>query len=390
MQLRKMLLIGLTIFLSGCSLISKKNNIINISSLPDIKKKFTPTQKWKNSIFEGISKSFYHPSSTCQGNRIYAADRRGFVKAIDAGNGEVIWSTNIVEKNAWCSHKTSLLSGVLGVSGSKVFLGSERALVYALNSMNGTKLWKTKVAGEVISRPVVTDNLVLIHTTNGMLQALQESDGAIKWTVNLGTPTLTLRGESAPAIVHGAAIVGGDNGYVSAVLLKNGRIIWQQYIAELIGSTEIKRIRDVDTTPIVVNDIVYTLGYNGNFASLDLRSGHIQWKYPMSSVHDFIVDSDRIYIIDQDDCILSLSTDGGALLWKQPDLFHRKLTTPVLYNKSLVVGDSAGYLYKISTDDAHFIAKEKVDSSGILSVLLSNSDTLIVQARSGKFYAFTQ
>lgn len=79
------------------------------------------------------------------------------------------------------------------------------------------------MAGEAISRPVVSDGMVLIHTTNGQLQALNEADGAVKWTVNLDMPALSLRGESAPATAYGAAIVGGDNGRVSAVLCSRAR-----------------------------------------------------------------------------------------------------------------------------------------------------------------------
>ncbi len=44
-------------------------------------------------------------------------------------------------------------------------------------------------------------------------------------------PSLSLRGESAPATAFGAAIVGGDNGRVSAVLMQQGQMIWQQRIS---------------------------------------------------------------------------------------------------------------------------------------------------------------
>ncbi len=95
--------------------------------------------------------------------------------------------------------------------------------------------WQTKVAGEALSRPVVSDGLVLVHTGNGMLQGLSESDGTVQWTANLDMPTLSLRGESAPAMAFGAAIVGGDNGRVSAVLMKEGQLIWQQRISQTTG-----------------------------------------------------------------------------------------------------------------------------------------------------------
>ncbi len=95
-----------------------------------------------------------------------------------------------------------------------------RAQLYALNTSDGTVARQTRVAGEALSRPVVSDGMVLVHTSNGQLQALNETDGAVKWTVNLDMPALSLRGESAPATAYGAAIVGGDNGRVSAVLMQ--------------------------------------------------------------------------------------------------------------------------------------------------------------------------
>ena len=157
---------------------------------------------------------------------------------------------------------------------------------------------QTRVAGEALSRPVVSDGMVLVHTSNGQLQALNETDGAVKWTVNLDMPALSLRGESAPATAYGAAIVGGDNGRVSAVLMQQGQMIWQQRISTATGPTEIDRLNDVDTTPIIVNGVVYALAYNGNLTALDLRSGQIMWKRELGSVNDFIVDGNRIYLVD--------------------------------------------------------------------------------------------
>ncbi|WP_163434826.1 outer membrane protein assembly factor BamB family protein, partial [Escherichia coli] len=67
---------------------------------------------------------------------------------------------------------------------------------------------------------------VLIHTSNGMLQGLDLLTGEVSWTVNLDTPSLSVRGESAPAVAYGAAIVGADNGRVSAVVLSQGQLVW--------------------------------------------------------------------------------------------------------------------------------------------------------------------
>lgn len=146
--------------------------------------------------------------------------------------------------------------------------------------------------------------------------------------------------------------------------MEQGQMIWQQRISQATGSTEIDRLSDVDTTPVVVNGVVFALAYNGNLTALDLRSGQIMWKRELGSVNDFIVDGNRIYLVDQNDRVMALTIDGGVTLWTQSDLLHRLLTSPVLYNGNLVVGDSEGYLHWINVEDGRFVAQQKVDSSG--------------------------
>lgn len=392
MQLRNTLLVGLVsvTLLSGCSWFSSETDVVTMSPLPKVENQFTPNTVWSTSVGDGIGEYYSHLRPAWQDGKVYAADRNGVVKAMDAEKGSAVWSVNLAEKSGLFSRQPALLSGGLAVSGDKVYVGSEKAVVYALSIADGKTAWQTTVAGEAISRPVVSDGMVLIHTSNGMLQALNESDGAIKWSVNLDMPSLSLRGESAPAVAYGAAIVGGDNGRVSAVLMQQGQMIWQQRISQPSGATEIDRLNDVDTTPVVVDGVVYALGYNGNLTALELRSGQVIWKREMGSVNDFIVDAGRIYLVDQNDRLVALKTDGGITLWTNSDLLHRNLTPPALYNGYLVVGDSEGYLHWINTDDGRFVAQQKVDSSGFLSAPLVAGDKLVIQARGGKVYAITR
>ncbi|MEQ9861634.1 outer membrane protein assembly factor BamB [Pectobacterium cacticida] len=393
MQLRKTLLVGVVsvALLSGCSLFNSEEDVVTMSPLPQVENQFTPTKVWNSAVGSGIGEFYSNLHPAWQGDRVFAADRRGTVKAMDLNDGKEIWRVDLSEKtNFFSRNNPALLSGGVTVAGNHVYIGSEKAQVYALNTEDGSSVWQTRVAGEALSRPVVSDGVVLIHTSNGILQALNEADGTIKWSVNLDMPTLSLRGESAPTTAFGAAIVGGDNGRVNAVLINQGQLIWQQRISQPSGATEIDRLNDVDTTPVVVGEVVYALGYNGNMTALDLRSGQMLWKREIGSVHDFIIDGDRIYLVDQDDRVIALSTNGGVSLWRQSDLLHRGLTAPVLYNGYLVVGDTEGYLHWLNTADGRFVAQQKVDSSGFLSKPVVASDKLLIQSRNGDVYAFTR
>lgn len=393
MQLRKTLLVGLvsTALLSGCSLFDREEDVVKMSPLPQVENQFTPTKVWSRSIGSGIGDFYSNLRPAWQDSRVYAADRRGTVKALDLSNGEEKWKADLSEKTGLLSaNRPALLSGGVSVAGNHVYVGSERAKMFALNADDGSQVWETPVAGEVTSHPVISDGVVLVHTSNGMLQALNEADGAVKWTVNLDMPALSVRGESAPATAFGAAIVGGDNGRVSAVLINQGQLIWQQRISQPSGATEIDRLNDVDTTPVIVGEVVYALGYHGNLTALDLRSGQILWKRELGSVNDFIVDGDRIYLVDQDDRIVALNTSGGVSIWRQSELLHRNLTAPALYNGYLVIGDAEGYMHWVNTTDGRFVSQQKVDSSGFLSNPVVASDKLLIQAKDGEVYAFTR
>ena len=393
MQLRKLFVPGLIslALLSGCSLFSSEEDVVKMSPLPKVENQFSPEKAWKTSVGDGIGEFYSNLHPAAQDGVVYAADRFGKVKAVDANSGKEVWSVNLAEKTGFFSaNRPALLSGGVTVSGGHVYVGSEKAQVYALNTSDGTTAWQTRVAGEALSRPVVSDGVVLVHTSNGQLQALDENSGAVKWTVNLDMPTLSLRGESAPVVAYGAAVVGGDNGRVSAVLLNQGQMIWQQRISQAVGATEIDRLGDVDVTPVVVNGVVYALAWNGNLTALDLRSGQILWKRELGSVNDFIVDAGRIYLVDQSDRVLALSADGGVTLWTQYDLLHRNLTAPALFNGYLVVGDSEGYMHWIDTTNGLFVAQQEVDSSGFRTEPVVANDKLLIQAKDGTLYAITR
>lgn len=386
MQLRKTLLVGLvaSVLLAGCS--SEQDTIV-MSPLPEVTSQFTPETVWDKSVGDGIGKYYSHLSPAWEGSSVYAADRNGLVKALDADSGVEIWSVNLAEKTGFLSANIpAMLSGGLTVSGEHVYVGTERGTLIALNANDGEIAWTANAGGEVLSRPEVSDGLALVHTGNGLLQAFDTASGEQRWSLNLDTPSLSVRGESAPAVAMGAAFVGGDNGRVSAVMLGQGQIIWQQRISQTTGTTEISRLNDVDMTPVVADGRVYAIAYNGNLVAMDMRSGQILWKRDFGSVNELVLDGESLYVVDQNDNIYGLRAADGVTMWSQDKLLHRNLSAPELFNGYLVVGDGEGYLHWLDTSNGQFVAQNKLNSSGILSRPSIAGDKLMVQARDGRLY----
>lgn len=390
MQLRKTLLVGLvaSALLAGCS--SETDSIV-MAPLPQVENQFTPSIVWDKSVGNGVEQFYSELSPVWDGSAIYAADRKGLVKALELDSGKELWSVDLSKRTGFLSANLSaLLSGGLTISDDKIFIGTERGTVIALNKENGEVLWDVEVAGEALSKPVVSGDMVVIHTSNGQLQALDTATGAIKWTVNMDTPSLSLRGESAPAVAFGAAIVGGDNGRVSAVLLSQGQLIWQQRISLVTSSTEIGRLNDVDMTPVIDDGKVYAIAYNGTLAALDMRSGQMLWKRDLGSINDMVLLGDNLYLVDQTDRVLAVRKSDGVTLWTQDQLLNRGLSAPEVYNGYIVVGDKEGYLHWLDTSTGGFVAQNKLNSSGIHSRPVIASDKLMVQTRNGTVYLLTR
>ncbi|SUH14215.1 lipoprotein [Salmonella enterica subsp. enterica] len=127
MQLRKLLLPGLlsVTLLSGCSLFSGEEDVVKMSPLPQVENQFTPTTVWSTSVGNGIGEFYSNLHPVMADNVVYAADRAGVVKALNADDGKEIWSVNLGEKTAGslvrprCCPAASLSRAVTSISAVK-------------------------------------------------------------------------------------------------------------------------------------------------------------------------------------------------------------------------------------------------------------------------------
>lgn len=383
--LNTLLLMGL---LSGCSLFNREQDVVKVSPLPIVVNQFKLNQVWKQTVGQGVGSFYSRLQPAYQAGRVYVADRQGRVAALSAAKGEVIWQ---VKLSAPLNKRSALLSGGITLAGEQLLISSENAEVLALKVTDGNLLWRQTVGGEVISRPLVDQGLVLVHTNNGLLEALDQQSGQPRWQQSLDIPLLSLRGSSNPvASSEGIMVVGGKNGRVNALSLEQGELLWQQQIAQPTGTTEIDRLNDVAATPVIIDNRVLALSYHGTLSALALHSGQVMWQRPISSASDFIVVSQQLYLVDQADNVIAVDSRSGVELWRQSALRHRQLTSPTLYQGALVVGDAQGYLHGLSVEDGQLIAQQKLDSSGFYSAAVVAGDRLVVQARKGALYALSR
>lgn len=372
---------GFFIALAGCAVLRDYLPEPDTSEPPmelvDIVPEITVENLWSAEVGEGTKSRYIELPPLVLNDKVIATDYQGQVSAFDAVTGDLLWEAEL----------NLPITGGPGGSDGLVVLGTENALVVALNVTDGSIAWKSSVSSEILSAPEIAEGVVIVRAVNGQIYGLDARDGSRLWVYQHSVPVLTLRGVGDPVIVDGKVIVGLANGKLVALSLKDGQLLWERTIAVPKGRTELDRLVDIDSEPVVYGGYLYTIAYNGRIAAVWLGDGDILWTREMSSHAGLGVDKDAVYVTDAEGYIWALDRRTGGSLWRQSKLLRRQATAPVPYKDYVVVGDFAGYVHWIAKEDGHFAGRIQVADKGIASPPVIANDILYTYSIGGRLKA---
>jgi outer membrane protein assembly factor BamB len=311
--------------------------------------------------------------------QVYTAGAGGDIFRFDAGSGKQVWRVNAGEG----------LSGGVGVGANLVLVGTPSGYVIA-HSLDGKLLWKSKVSSEVLSVPHVSGSMVVVRAGDGRIFGLSAVDGSRKWIYQRATPTLSLRSSAGVAVDSGAVYAGFAGGKLIALRLEDGKIIWEASVAQPRGVTEIERIADITSLPIVDGPVVYAVAYQGKIAAVDRASGRVAWSRDISSYTGMNVEEARIYVAHANGSIYALDYDSGKTFWKQDDLMHRYPTAPLPMGGVIAVGDLEGYVHFLDREDGSFYSRVRTMESPVMARMTAlGTNGMLAQTRDGGLYAIS-
>jgi len=358
---------------SGCSLFSSKDPQTEPAPLVDIKSSVTIQAAWKASV--GKSNGFVFAPAVAD-KRVYAVGTNGELTAFELSSGKQLWK---VDAGKW-------VSGGVGAGNNIILIGTQKGDFIALDN-NGKQLWKVQLGAEVLAPANVDGRTVVVRTADGRLLGLGVDDGRRKWNYQRVTPPLALRSYASATVVRRSVFAGFSGGIVSALELDTGRVGWESVIAAPRGSTELERIADVASAPLVDENRVCAVAYQGRVACLDITSGKMLWSREASSSAGIAVDDKNIYVSEESGAVIALDKNTGASIWKQDKLTNRRLGTPVAYGNVVLVGDGFGYIHALSKSDGSFVGRMATDGSALSATPQLADGLALFQTRDGGLYA---
>lgn len=375
------LLIGglLPALLVGCSAFSNNEEIDPPAELTDFSAELRLTKIWDQNTGSGLATGDMVLHPVLGGNFIYTADPRGRILALDKSSGRSQWRTDL----------DTHITGSVALTPSLVLVGSQDGDLYALNRENGRVAWSTRLSSEVLAAADGNQQVVVVSTQDGTLHALNADDGSLRWSQDIQKPLLTLRGNGQPRVANDAVYIGLDNGKVVAHRLQDGGLLWEARVALPEGTTELARMVDVDTRPLIFGGLIFAVGYQGGLMAIDLESGRSNWFQEGSSRKDLAYFGGLLVVTMLDGRLVSYSVTTGAQIWESSAFLNRGITAPVAVDQFVAVGEAeAGYLHLLNRRTGSEIGRVKVDSSGISATPVSDGSNLYVLTRDGKLTAY--
>lgn len=382
--------LALAIALSGCSTttswlpaswslpapsldwLTGRNAASKPGPLPELTATSSATLGWQVNI--GRSRAGLSPAITS--NAIYAAASDGALVRIDPDSGRTVWRISAGKP----------LSAGPGADDTIVVVATDKGEVLAFGP-DGKPQWTARVSSEVIAPPVVSEGVVVVPSGDGRIYGLGAADGKTKWVQQRSNPPLIVRNTAGGVASRGGVFIGMPGGRLLAMDVQTGTIGWDGAVATPKGATELERIADVTSRPVVEERQVCAVAYQGRLACFEITRGSIAWTRDISSLSGIAADDAAQYVVDDNGALHALDKSTGASLWKQDRIAQRRPGGAQVVGSHVAVVDIEGYVHLFARATGAYVGRLATDGSAATGQPQVANGRLVFQTTAGNVYA---
>jgi outer membrane protein assembly factor BamB len=309
------------------------------------------------------------------GNVAAVAGSDGTVFGLDVTSGHVQWRG---------SAGAPLAAGV-GFDGSTAAVITRNNDLVALAS--GKEVWRQKLSALSYTAPLVAGARVFVLGADRSVSAFDGGTGRRLWTQQRPGEPLVLR-QAGVILPVGDTLVVGQGGRLAGLNPLNGSVRWEAPIATARGINDIERLVDLVGRVSRVGDSICTRAFQAAVGCVDASRGVVVWTQRANGSEGVHGDADSVFGTENDGKVLAWRRADGQRGWVHDKLLHRGVGTPLVLGRSVIVGDSFGFVHMLSREDGTLLNRVATDGSPIAAAPVAAGNTLVIATRNGNVYGF--
>ena len=309
------------------------------------------------------------------GNVVTIASAAGTIAAIDARTGGDLWRISLGEALSAGVGGDGKLTAVVSRSNALIVLGS------------GHERWREQMAAQVFTPPLIAGGRVFILSADRSVSAYDASTGHRLWTQQRTGEPLILR-QPGVLLAVGDTLVVGLSGRLVGLNPDNGSTRWEAPIGSSRGTNDVERLVELVGPSSKIADSVCARSFQSAVGCVNAVRGAVVWTQAANGAEGVHGDANALYGVESNGKVVAWRRSSGERLWETDRLKYRKLTTPLLLGRSVVIGDDSGLVHLLSREDGSPLNRIVTDASGIATAPVAAADTLVVVTRNGGVYGF--
>jgi outer membrane protein assembly factor BamB len=274
-------------------------------------------------------------------------------------------------------------------------------------------------------KPVLDGQTIYAATPNGMLKAIDQKTGQVKWSKQLDTSLV-----SGPAAKFGRLVFATNKATVVALSQKNGRLLWTAHVSGDVLATPLMIenrviVKTVDgrlyafdyqtgakiwvadhgtsslvlkasSSPVRYKNLVLAGFSDGKLDAIDLETGHVVWQRSIayasgsSDVEKMvditatpIVRGDVAYLASYQGYTVAMSLRQGDYIWSKLLSTYKNFTMDAT---TLYLVDSQDILWAIGRSDGHVQWKQKALLARGVTAPVLMGERLVVGDKKGDLH----
>ncbi|MDH0864224.1 outer membrane protein assembly factor BamB [Mitsuaria sp. GD03876] len=369
---RAMLLAGMAAALGACSLFSSST-----APKPAPLENLTPSLQARVAWEARVDSVKFPLTITAVNDRFVVGGSDGVISALSANDGTTLWRVDLGK---------GLSAGVGSDGRFAAAVTRDNELVVT----EGDKiLWRKTLTTPVVTAPFVAGERVFVLTLDRAVLAFDAAEGRRLWELRRPGEPLTLQQSGAIGAYQNTLLVG-QGSRLAGIDPVRGLLMWEATVANPRGTNEVERLADLVGPMARDNDVFCARAFQAAVACVNAERGNTVWTRNNAGLRGVGADATIVVGGDASDRLTAWGTRTGDVVWTADQFQNRKLSAPVVTEKSVIVGDSEGYVHFLSKDKGLTVQRLQTDSSGVAAAPVQLGGTVLVATRSGRLFALRQ